>query len=134
MADMHNAKEKREFLRYDYTKPIAYLTLSEAKNTNAASRILTAISKNLSAAGILFTARVDKLPGISSVLAMDLDYRTTGVCKEIEECALILKNRLIGRVVRIEDNEDGTCGVGVAFIKKSDNLTEDIKDIEGLIR
>ncbi|MFC1508135.1 hypothetical protein ACFL60_00425 [Candidatus Omnitrophota bacterium] len=134
MTTEHKGNEKRKFLRYDYNKPLAYLTLNESSDKNIASNILTAVSNNLSAAGILFTANVNKLPGISTVLAMDIDYQTASVCKEIEERALVLKDKLIGRVVRIEDNEDGTCGVGVAFVTKSDRMAKEIKNIESLIK
>ena len=48
---------------------------------------------------------------------------------EIEKRALITNNKLLGRVTRIEDNGDGTCGVGVAFVTKSDRLSEDVKNI-----
>lgn len=134
MTNSYDGKEKREFFRYSYNKPIAYLTLNETGDKNITSKILTAVSKNLSAAGILFIANVNKLPGISTILAMDLDYKTATVCQEIEERALILKDKLIGKVVRIDDNEDGTCKVGVAFVTKSDDMTKEIKNIENLIK
>jgi hypothetical protein len=65
---------------------------------------------------------------------MDLDYETVSICNEIEDRVLILDNKLIGRVVRLEDNQDGTCGVGVAFIKKSDPLMKGIKNLQDLIK
>ncbi|MFC1666479.1 PilZ domain-containing protein [Candidatus Omnitrophota bacterium] len=134
MREARNGKEKREFLRYDYNKPIKYSAINTAKNKSFVSKLLTGISKNLSVSGILFTTNATKLPGICSLLALDLDYKITNVCQEIESQTLILKNRVIGKVVRIEDNEDGTCGVGVAFVKKSDRTSKDIKNIEPLIK
>lgn len=134
MNETYSGKEKREFLRYDYNKPIKYSTINTAKNKNFVSKLLTGISENLSGSGILFTTNVAKLPGICSLLALDLDYKITNVCQEIENQTLILKNRVIGKVVRIEDNEDGTCGVGVAFVKKSDRLSKNLKNIETLVK
>ena len=134
MLDSYKGKEKREFFRYDYNKPLAYLTLNEDSDKSIASKVITAVSRNLSAAGILFTVNPEKLPGISNILAMDIDYKTASICQEIEERALILKDKLIGKVVRIDDNEDGTCGVGVAFVTKTDALAKEIKNIENLFK
>ncbi len=131
MTDNFSGKEKREFLRYGYNKPLTYNILASQENRELISKIATAVTHNLSAAGILFTANVDKTPAISSLLAMDLDFRTANVCQEIEDRALILNDKLIGRVVRIEDNEDGTCGIGVAFVTKSEEID---KDIENLVK
>ena len=69
------------------------------------------------------------MPEISSILALDLDYRTTSICKEIEGRVLILNDKLFGKVVRIEDADNGLYDVGVAFIKKSEELAKDIKVI-----
>ena len=123
----HNAKERREFFRYRYEQPVHYKKISLAEDRNVASRLIDAVSKNLSASGILFTSKY--LPEISSILVLDLDYRTTSICKEIENNALMLDNKLFGKVVRIEDNENGLYDVGVAFIKKSEDLAKDIKYI-----
>jgi hypothetical protein len=130
MKDDFTGKEKREFLRCDYRKPLTYKIITNLKNDDFTSRLMTAVSKNLSAAGILFVTNVAKVPEIASLIVLDVDYRTLDICQEIEEQALILDDKLVGRVVRIEDNEDNTCGIGVAFIKKSDPI---IKDIENLI-
>ncbi len=124
-----SSKEKRRFLRVNYNKPLTYKIISAPKE-DFASKFLTAISKNLSGSGILFVTNVAKVPEIASVLVLDLDYSTANVCQEIENEAMILDNKLIGRVVRIEDNENDTCGVGVAFVRKSDPL---LKDIKGLL-
>lgn len=134
MADKYSKKERREFLRYSYNKPLTYQKINTPKDSSFLSNLITAISKNLSAAGILFVTNIGKLPDIASLLALNLDYSTTNVCQEIEKRALIVDNKLIGKVVRIEDNEDGTCDVGVAFVTKSDPLLKNIKTIEDLIQ
>ena len=58
-------------------------------------------------------------PAISSLLLLDLDYNAASICREIDGRVLFIDNKLVGRVVRLEDNVDGTCGVGVAFLKKA---------------
>ena len=134
MSEEFQGKDRREFLRQVYTKPIRYSTINVITDKNFASQLTNAISKNLSASGILFITNLGKVPDISSLLVLDLDYKTANICKEIEKRALIVGNKLLGRVVRIEDNEDGTCGIGVAFIRKSDPLLKDIKSIEDLVK
>jgi len=96
--------------------------------------LMNAISKNLSASGIFFTSKINKRPDITNLLVIEVDYKTADICKEIEDRVLILKNKILGRVVRMEDNGDGTCGIGVAFVTKSDPMTKNIKSIENLIK
>jgi hypothetical protein len=127
-------KDKREFFRYAYSKPMKYNSLNIPKGSKFVSKLVSAMSKNLSTSGILFTTETVNAPTIASILVLDLDYRTASICKEIETRALILENKLIGRVVRIDDNGDDTLGIGVAFVTKSDPLAKGIKNIENLIK
>lgn len=117
MYNEHPDKERRTFFRYRYENPIHYKVLNtpSTKNDSGANPI-DAVSKNLSASGILFTSK--HLLQISSVLELELDYRTSRICQEIEESALIINNKLLGKVVRIEEGENGLYDIGVAFIKK----------------
>jgi len=127
MSPIHS--DKREFLRYRCDKPMRFKILLSPKDNSNALKLLCGISKNLSASGILFAS--DTCPEISSILVLDMDYRTTSICQEIEEKVLIVDGKLIGKVVRIEEKDDGTYNVGVAFIKKSDQLPP---EIEGLLK
>lgn len=122
-------KERREFFRYRHEGPVRFNEALSSKNNKLTSQLFDAASKNLSITGMLFTCQ--HTPELSSVIVLDVDYHTTRICEEIEEKALILNNRLLGKVVRIEDNDDGSYDVGVAFIKKSDTLPE---GIEALIK
>ena len=81
-----------------------------------AAKSLQAISKNLSATGLLFTTEL--VPELSSVVVIELDYRTSQICREIESKAMMLDNKLVGKVVRIEEAGEGLYDIGVAFIKK----------------
>ncbi len=127
MAEDYPGMEKREFYRYIHETPIHYRVIISSKDKKQASKLIKAISRNLSASGILFTSK--HLPELSSIVMLDLDYRTTQICKEIESNGMIVNDKLFGKAVRIEDNNDGTYDIGVAFIKKSDNLPEDIKKL-----
>ena len=123
----HTVADKREFFRFNCDKPLQFRILSTPKDGKPVSRMIDGSSKNLSASGILFTSSV--IPEISSILKLELDYRTTNICREIDENALVVGNTLIGKVVRIEDNNDGRYNVGVAFIKKLGELPEEIKSL-----
>ena len=124
MNQNHPDIERREFFRYKHEKPVNYKIVGGAHNKDAVSKLIGAVSKNLSVSGILFTSKY--LPEISSILALDLDYRTTQICKEIEENALIVLDKVVGKVVRIEENEDGQYNVGVVFIKKGENIPGEV--------
>jgi len=134
MTNTPEGKERREFLRFDFKQPFKYNTINVVKSENIAANLATAIAKNLSASGILFITDISNVPNISSLLVLDVDYKIASICEEIENHVLILDNKIIGRVVRIEDNADGTCGVGVAFVTNDDIETPDIKDIRKLIK
>jgi len=129
MIEDFSGNEKREFLRYDFDKPIHFNSINSPKDRSFSEEMTDAISKNLSASGLLFITSVQKVPHISSILILDLDHRTASICKEIEGGALVVNNKLMGRVVRIEDNEDGTCGVGVAFVTKADSRKAEIQKL-----
>jgi hypothetical protein len=118
-------EEKREFLRCKYDKPISYKVISSAGQGSPGSRALDAVARNLSASGVLFSSRYH--PEISSIIALDMDYRTARICQEIEENALIVNNKIVGKVVRIEEDKDGLYGVGVAFIKRLSRLPKDLE-------
>ena len=122
MPNDYAGKEKREFFRYRHEKSAHFKEITP--NDHAISDLADAITKNLSASGMLFTSKYP--PRLSSIIILDIDYRTTMLCEEIEERALILNNRLLGKVVRIEDNDNGSYDIGVAFINKSDTLPSDI--------
>jgi PilZ domain len=128
MSNNYSGPERREFFRYRFEKTINYKKVAGPKgNKDGSPKLTNAVSKDLSASGLLFST--DSLPELSSLLVLDLDYRTTLVCQEIEEKALIVNNKLLGKVVRIEDTDDGRYDVGVAFIKKSEDLPNEIKNL-----
>jgi hypothetical protein len=120
-------KERREFFRYSCEKPVQYRTVTASRKGGSVSQYLDGMSKNLSASGMLFTSNF--IPAISSIITLKLDYRTTNICCEIEENALIVDNVLVGKVVRIEDNDDGSYSVGVAFLKKTGEVPSEVKNL-----
>jgi hypothetical protein len=127
-------RERREYLRYRYDKPMKFSLLSAVNSGGSGSELAKAMSRDLSASGILFSAARKDAPKIGSVVVLDLDYRTAAICSEVDERALILDNKLIGRVVRLEDNGNDTFDVGVAFVTKTDPISKNVRKIEDLVR
>ena len=123
MSGEYSGSEKREFFRYRHEKPAVFKEITDSGHA-AVSDLAKAVTKDLSASGMLFTSEYP--PRLSSIIVLDVDYRTSRICEEIESRALILNNKLLGKVVRIEDNDNGSYDIGVAFIKKSENLPQDV--------
>ncbi len=113
-----NFVERREFYRLDYEKPVKFVEVSDSGKAG----VLKAISKNISQSGILFVSR--HFPKISSVIWINLPIKDLAICKEIEERAITVKNGILGKVVRVEENaQNAGYSVGVCFLKKGDSDT-----------
>ncbi len=119
--------ERREFLRYPFDKQVRCKVISSSSGQSPVSKTLDAVARNLSVSGVLFASTF--APALSSIVVLEMDYRTTRICQEIEESALVVNNRIVGKVVRIEDSGDGTYGVGVAFIKKDSDLPKNVEEL-----
>lgn len=129
MPKQYSGSDRREFLRFTCRHPLQYSVLKPQKRKSRLLAFIKGMSNNLSASGMLFTTRAKEAPKLMSLLAFELDYRAVIICQEIENRALIINDMLLGKVMRVEDNEDGSFGVGVAFITKSDTVLEDIKEL-----
>ena len=105
--------ERREFYRVDYEKPVKFKEFLKG----SASGTLKAVSKNISQSGILFIAK--GLPRISSIVWINLPIKELSICKEIEARAVTVKNGILGKVVRVEENPgSNSYSVGVCFLEK----------------
>ena len=129
MDSNYNGKERRSFVRYEFKKPMHYSLVTSPKEQNMMSDMIGAISKNISGSGILFTTDEKHVPDLSSLLILDLDYKTARACAHMEDDAIIVNNKLLGEVVRVEEGRDHKIDVGVAFVRKSQELSEDIKKV-----
>ena len=127
MQKHHPDKERREFFRYKHEKPVYYKSVGIPSQRGKASKSIKAMSKNLSTSGLLFTTEL--VPELSSIVAIELDYRISRICREIESKTLMLENKLIGKVVRIEDAGGGFYDIGVAFIKKSEPIPPGLRSM-----
>ena len=118
MNEMYNGRERRKFLRLSYKKPLNYRVLSVPKDDNPVSPLVDGVSKNLSASGIYFLTDIKKMPKLNSVIAIDVDYKTATICREVEKQAVIKENKVLAKVVHAEEKKDGSCGIGVSFITR----------------
>jgi len=116
----HDISERRSFFRIHYQKPLNYRVVSTPDGKNPISSTMNATSKNLSASGIYFLTKINKIPMLSSIIMIDVDHKEAEICRELECHAVIKDDKVCGKVMRIEDNKDGTCGVGISFVTKSD--------------
>jgi len=117
-------QERRQFFRVHFSTPVQYK--SYADNRLKKIQPKDGVSKNISASGLLFNTQ--EPPQLSSILWMNLDLRTLSICQEIENRALVFKNGILGKVVRVEEDEKSNSGydVGVCF------LTQDQKDSDAV--
>jgi len=130
MVRSYRGKERRACLRFECKKPLSYNIIHPTDKTDKLSNFIRGISKNLSASGMLFiTNAQENIPKVLNILAFELDYRTVSICQDIENRAVIINNKLLGKVMRVEDNGDGTFGIGVAFVTKADPLPEDVREL-----
>lgn len=118
MNEMYNGRERRKFLRLSYKKPLNYRVLSVPKDDNPVSSLVDGVSKNLSASGIYFLTDIKKMPKLNSVIAIDVDYKTATICREVEKQAVIKENKILAKVVHAEEKKDGNCGIGASFITR----------------
>jgi len=125
MAKVYDSVERRKFFRYPHEKSALCRKFFPCWDKVAVKKATSAVTKNLSASGILFTSK--NRPELSDIISIELDLRGFPDYKAMTRRALILNNKLLGKVVRIEDKGNGEYDIGVAFLAKSEALAENIK-------
>ncbi len=125
MLEPFSGEEKREFYRINFEKPLNFNKFID----NKISEPNAAVTRNISQSGILFHTK--NPPSISNLLWISLDLRTLNICQEIEQNALIIKEGIVGKVVRLEESkiEEGNYDVGVCFLKKDSKLKKTIRPV-----
>ena len=118
MDNSYTGLERREFLRLDYATPLAYKVCKQ----ETISKLLEGYTVNISEAGLFCNIKDMVKP--EDILWLSFDKSILIICEEIESRTLIYQNGIIGKVVRIENNINGTFSVGVKFITREEkNLT-----------
>ncbi len=126
-------QDRREFYRVPYKTPLKYRSYGVPRFKPTSTEPDSgpqAVAQNISQSGILFQTQ-DNPPAISSIVWMSMDFRTLSICKEIEGRALILKNGLLGKVVRVEEDSKNSNAydVGVCFLTKNQKDAKEVQDI-----
>ena len=106
--------ERREFMRLDCASPLAYKVCKEETLT----MILAGYTVNVSEAGLLCSLK-NKVK-LADVLWLSFDKSVLYTCERIEKRSLIYQNGVIGRVVRIDDRDNGTFDVGIRFLTREE--------------
>jgi c-di-GMP-binding flagellar brake protein YcgR len=118
-------QERREFFRLNFKKPLEFKSVAATPGETVSLR---GTSQNISQTGILFQTEKNP-PSLSSILWMNLDLRTLSICQEIEDSAVIFKDGLLGKVVRVEEdpkNQD-VYDVGVCFLTQDERNSREVE-------
>ncbi len=118
-SDNTLARDRRQFFRLHFNQNFSFKSFAKGKigDQLLAGPSGESRSTNVSQSGILFQTQ-NQPPDISSIVWMNLDTRTLSICKEIDRRALVLKEGLLGRVVRVEEDADNVTlyNVSVCFL------------------
>jgi fermentation-respiration switch protein FrsA (DUF1100 family) len=102
---------KRKFVRYKFKKHLQYRKVNLANDKVIESKLIIAISKDLSNSGMLITTEYP--PEISCLIEIPME--TNPITK------------VLGKVVRVEDIGNGQYDVGIAFIKDSHGVAQEVE-------
>ena len=123
-----STKERREFFRLNFKAPVRYKNYTDSETGSKPGEVFKGTTQNISQSGVLF--ETETVPPISSILWLNLDIRTIKICQEIEQRALVFKEGLLGRVVRIEENPvKKTYDVGVCFLTQNEKSSKEVQQV-----
>jgi hypothetical protein len=120
MKKNYKGRERRQFVRLDYTTPLAYKVCKK----KTVSMLLEGYTTNISQAGLLCNIK-DKVKK-GDLLWLSFDRGTLSVCEGLEKRSLIYQNGVIGKVARIERKKDDTFNVGIQFITREEKNLSNI--------
>ncbi|MBI4982400.1 MAG: PilZ domain-containing protein [Candidatus Omnitrophica bacterium] len=112
--------ERRQFVRLDYAAPLAYKVCKKATISN----ILQGYTVNISQSGAL--CKINDKVKKNDLLWISFDRSALDICKDIESNVAIYQNGIIGKVMRIERNDDKAYNVGIRFITREEKNLSNI--------
>lgn len=110
----YGGPERREFIRLEYSKPLAY----KVCKPEILSKLFEGYSVNVSEAGIL--CNIKEKVKVDDVLWLSFDKSVLIICEQVERRSFIYQNGIIGKAVRVQNNENGTFDIGVKFIMREE--------------
>lgn len=118
MKISYKGKERRDFIRLDYSSPLAFKVCKK----KTVSKLLEGYTSDISQSGVLCNVREKVKKG--DLVWLSFDKSTLNICEEIEKRALIYQSGVIGRVARVKPKNSNSFDVGVRFItREEENLT-----------
>ena len=121
MENYFSGPEKREYVRLEYSKPLAYKVCKQETLT----KIFEGYTVNVSQIGLLCNLK-DKVK-IDDILWLSFDRNILIICKEVEKRSMIYQNGVIGKVVRVNNDPNGSFDVGVKFLTREEKELPDVK-------
>jgi hypothetical protein len=114
MENFYDGPERREFLRLDYDTPLAY----KVCKPETLNMLLNGYTVDVSSSGLL--CNIKNKVDLEDILWLSFDRSVLIVCEEIEKSSLIYQSGIVGKVVRINDKDNGTFDIGVKFITRQE--------------
>ena len=110
----YQGPERRKFIRLEHVTPLSY----KVCNPEIIAKLLEGYTGDVSEAGLFCSLKNKVNPG--EIVWLSFDRSTLIVCEELEKRSLIYQNGIIGKVVRVEEENGGDFSVGVQFITREE--------------
>jgi hypothetical protein len=118
MSNQYDGQDKRDKERFDCMTPLAYKICSQ----ETLSKLFNGYTVNVSESGLLCNIRGPVK--VEDVVWLSFNKSVLELCAEIDKHSFFYQNGVIGKVVRVENNPDGTFKAGIHFITREEqNLT-----------
>ncbi|MBI5145007.1 MAG: PilZ domain-containing protein [Candidatus Omnitrophica bacterium] len=118
MKKVYHGAERRQFIRLEYTAPLAYKICKKG----TVSKLVSGYTADISQSGLL--CRIKDKVNKNDLLWLSFNRDTLDICQDIEKRSLIYQNGIIGKVVRVKPQGKDDYRVGIQFITREEkNLT-----------
>ncbi len=114
MKKKYSKSERREFLRLDFIKPIAYKVCKK----KVISKLLKGYTSNISQSGV--HCNINQRVSKNDVLWLSFDRYALSTCEDIEKRCFIYQGGIFGKVARVEAKGGGTYNIGIRFITREE--------------
>jgi hypothetical protein len=120
MENNYSLEERREFPRNPYPAPLDF----KVCNKNTVSKLCAGYTVDVSQSGLLCNMREKVNP--DDILWLSFDRETLDFCRDLEKRIFIYQNGIIGNVARVQAEAAGNYSVGIRFITRQENDTNNI--------
>ena len=110
----YHGPDRREFIRLDCLSPLAVKICRE----ETIKKLLNGYATNISEAGVLCT--INNKVNKDDIIWLSFDRGTLNFCENLEKKSFIYQGGVIGKVIRTEDNNNGSYSVGIKFVTREE--------------